>query len=115
MTFALFDDNYAEHVKVYGLSDAAFRLHTAGILYCARMLTDGLVSGEKVPTLVPRYRTRTLAELVARGLWREHVDADVYEIHDYLDWNRSRDRVLSERDRKRKGGQLGARRRWHEP
>lgn len=112
MPWAYLDDSYASHPKIVGLSDAAFRLHTAGILYCARHLTDGLIGCEVAPTLVPRYRRQALAELVDRCLWHSHLDAGVYELHDFLDWNRSRERVLAERERKRKGGRLGAQRRW---
>ena len=110
MPWANFDDQFASHPKIVPLSDAAFRLHVSGICYCAKHLTDGLIGAEAVPTLRPRFRPTMLAELVDRGLWLQH--GDVYEIRDYLDWNRSKEQVESERNRKRQGGRKGAEARW---
>lgn len=110
MSWANFDDNFADHPKVLGLSDGAFRLHTSGILYCARYLTDGDVPQAQVPKLTPNYRPAHLKELVTEGLWVKGTGH--YNIHDYLDWNRSRAQVLSERARKSEAGKRGARKRW---
>lgn len=96
MAHAQFDDLYADHPKVAGLSDAAFRLHTTGILYCARNLTDGLISADDVPRLVRKFRRAALVELVERGLWGNVLD-DAYSIHDYLDWNPSKAEVEKRR------------------
>lgn len=92
MAHAQFDDLYADHPKVAGLSDAAFRLHTTGILYCARNLTDGLISADDVPRLVRKFRRSALVELVDRGLW-VNVLGGAYSIHNYLDWNPSKQEV----------------------
>jgi hypothetical protein len=105
---AKFDDRFAEHPKVASLSDAAFRLHVAGILYCARLLTDGLIDKDEVSRLVRRFRKTALAELVDKGLWHEHGSIHCYEIHDYLQWNDSRAEVEERRERARKN----ARKRW---
>lgn len=110
MPWANLDDQYPKHPKVVGLSDAAFRLHTSGICYCAQYLTDGLIDIEAVRVLVPRFRQKALDELVDRGLWIGH--GEVYEIHDFLEWNRSRAQVEAERERKRKAGRKGAEARW---
>jgi len=99
MAYAKFDDGFADHPKVRGLSDAAFRLHVAGILHCARWLTDGVITAEVLPDLVRRYRPATTAELVERGMWREAIGGDAYVIHDYLEWNDSRDKVEKRRAR----------------
>jgi hypothetical protein len=114
MTWANFDDQFPKHPKVIGLSDAAFRLHTSGICYCNQFLTDGLIAAEMVPLLVPRYRRKSLEELLVQ-LWVPR-GAD-YEIHDYLQWNRSRSQVISDRERLHKkrseAGKKGAAARWH--
>lgn len=98
MAHAQLDDLYADHPKVAALSDAAFRLHTAGILYCNRHLTDGLIAGDEVPRLVRKFRRTALAELTAPscGLWCD-VLGGAYLIHDYLDWNPSRAEVEARR------------------
>lgn len=116
MPFANIDDNFPEHPKIDGLSDAAFRLHVSGICFASRHLTDGLIPADRVPRLVPRYRKAAANELVERGIWYWHESIKSYEIHDYLDWNRSREHITSERERVRKmrseAGRKGAAARW---
>lgn len=126
MPWANLDDQFPKHPKVVPLSDAAFRLHVSGVCYVAQYLTDGLVDAETVPLLVPRYKRATLAELLRRGHWHSlghGCDTATcppgreghYVIHDYLQWNRSREAVESERQRKRDAGKKGAETRWHKP
>lgn len=110
MPWVNLDDEFPEHDKVDALSDAAFRLHVAGICYCNRRLTDGFIRTAKVPRLVPRFRRVTLDELLEAGMWIDHGGR--FEIHDYLDWNRSRAEVEAERERKSKAGKKGAQSRW---
>lgn len=110
MPWANLDDQFPKHPKVLPLSDAAFRLHVAGICYCAQYETNGRIAAEMVPLLVPRFRTRSLDELSRRGLWMPHSDG--WEIHDYLEWNRSKEQIEAERERKRKAGRKGAEKRW---
>lgn len=99
MPHAKFDDKFPDHPKVASLSDSAYRLHTAGIIYCARNLTDGLVEVVEVPRLVRAYRKRALQELVDRGLWIALPGGAHYEIHDYLDHNDSKEIVEKNRAR----------------
>ena len=91
MPYLNLDDGYPEHRKVDALSDGAFRLHTSGLCYCAREQTDGFLFDHRVPRLVPRYRASHLDELT-RGenpMWVPVPGG--YQIHDYLEWNKSRD------------------------
>lgn len=115
MPYLNLDDNYADHPKVDALSDGAFRLHTAGLLYASKHLTDGYVPAHRVPRLIRTYRPRLLAELMTTCLWKP-ADAG-YTIHDYLDWNRSREQIEVDRERLRKvrseAGKKGAKVRWH--
>jgi len=108
MTYATFDDNFADHPKVAGLSDPAFRLHVAGICYAARHLTDGVLPADEVPRLVRRFKRTAVTELVKAGMWCDANGDGTYRIHDYLDWNLSRAQVLERRERARKN----ARKRW---
>ena len=101
MPYANLDDNFADHPKIAGLSDAAFRLHVAGICYSARHLTDGLLAADEAPRLVRRFRKAALNELLDRGLWDRVLDG-AYAIHDYLDWNPSRATVEKRREDARK-------------
>jgi len=88
MPYLNLDDNYPDHPKVDALSDGAFRLHTSGLCYCAKNTTDGVVTKDRVRRLTPSYRPALVTELIDAGLWMPHPDG--YEIHDYLDWNKSK-------------------------
>lgn len=115
MPWANFDDKFPKHPKIVRLSNPAFRLYVSGICYCAEHLTDGLIDADMIPMLMPGYRPRYLAELVERAAWVRH--GQVYEVHDYLQWNRSKKEVVEERERLREqrsaAGKKGAEARWH--
>ena len=111
MPWVRFDDQFATHRKVAGLSDAAFRLHVSAIFWCARNLMDGFLPAGDLDDVCARVRTpqRFAAELVVRGLW--HLgdegcqsdkcpapdNADGWVIHDYLEYQPSAERVRAER------------------
>lgn len=124
MPWANFDDQFPKHPKVLPISDAAFRLHVSGVCHSAQYLTDGKVGEDAAPLLVPRFKKATLDELIRRGHWHQlgegcstetcpRGEDGNYAIHDYLQWNRSREEVEAERERKRKAGRAGAEKRWH--
>ena len=102
------DDGFPDHPKISNLSDGAFRLHVAGLCYAARYRTDGLVPQAIIASLVRPYRRAVLSELTDRLLWVDLGEAAAYEIHDYLDWNMSRDKL----DQLSRAGREAARRRW---
>jgi len=102
MAWIYLDDQMPDHPKVAGISDAAFRLHVSGICYSGRQLTDGLIEADEVPRLVRKFKRAAPSELVDAGLWLPVGVAgstDLYEIHDYLDWNPSREKVLARRQK----------------
>jgi hypothetical protein len=108
MPHAEFDDNYASHPKTWRLSDAAYRLHSSALIFCSRHTTDGFILADQVPTLVPRFKRKTLDELVTAGMFEPiRIDgAEVsYEVHDYLDWNPSRAQI---EERRKKAAQRKA-------
>jgi hypothetical protein len=96
MSWVRLDDRFPSHRKVALLSDRAFRLHVSALCWCAENLTDGHVGERELP-LVARLRNLQAAakELVDAGLW-DRVDGG-WLVHDYLDYNPSRDQVLAER------------------
>jgi hypothetical protein len=103
------DDGFAEHPKIVGLSDPAFRFHVSGLLYCSRNLTDGIVPANVLPMIRRVYR-RPLGELQDRLLWTALDGGKWWEIHDYLDWNWSREQVATRREINRRN----ARERWQQ-
>ncbi|MBX6749997.1 MAG: hypothetical protein IRY85_10080 [Micromonosporaceae bacterium] len=106
MPWVRFDDRYPVNRKVGGLSDAAFRLHTEAIFWCARELTDGRIARDELKLVSGIARPdRHVPELVRRGLWDETDDG--WQIHDYLDYQPSRAKVLADRERKAAAGRKG--------
>lgn len=79
-------------------------LWLAGLGYCRTAENNGLIPKAVVPTLVPGMKGayRHAAQLVSVGLWDEVVGG--YAVHDYLDWNPSKEQIESLRaaDRERK-------------
>jgi hypothetical protein len=85
------DENAMEHPKVAGLPDGAFRLWVQGLAHCQKFLTDGAIDRISLRGL-RAYSPKRTAELVAARLWlvAEH---DGIAVHDYLQWNESREHV----------------------
>lgn len=131
MPWVRFDDQYPIHRKVAGLSDTAFRLHSAAIFWCVRNGTDGFVPEEDLDQVCAQVRTpaRFAAECVRRNAWHDAAYACDSEncpgpreeagwvIHDYLEYQPTKDenavakKVVQEK--KSSGGKLGNHRRWH--
>lgn len=89
MPYLNLDDNFADHPKVDSLSDGAFRLHTAGLLHCAKNLTDGFIDERRVTRLTRTYKPVYLAELIDAAMWLRVLGG--YDLHDYLDWNQAKE------------------------
>lgn len=101
MSWLKLDDGFASHPRVAALSDAAFRLHVAGMAYCAQHLTDGVIPKAVLTSLYPcsdaRKIRRILGELTGVSLWIPRESA--YEVQHYLHYNPSRESVEKERAR----------------
>lgn len=98
MTWVRFDDTFPIHRKVEGATDAAYRLHTSAIFWCARNLTDGFVPSQDLELVSARVKSprKYAAELVSRGLWIERDGG--WEINDYLKFQPSKEKVLADRE-----------------
>ena len=96
MPWVKLDDRFPSHRKIALLSDRAFRLHVSAMCWCAENLTDGRISDREL-ALVTRVRgvKATAKQLEDAGLWDRTEDG--WEIHDYLEYNPSREQVLIER------------------
>lgn len=99
MSWVKLDDAMGDHRKVkraLAKSRPAVALHFLGILHCSRYLTDGFVEDEYVDEVLPaRERAPAITALVDQGLWTV-VDGG-YAIHDYLEHNPTREKVLAQR------------------
>ena len=101
MAWVKLDDTFPEHPKVLAAGPLAGWLHVCAIAYCNRNLTDGHVPGAVARRLadVPSPQ-RHIDALVDQGLWLE--DGPDYLLHDYLEYQPSKAKVLEERERARK-------------
>jgi hypothetical protein len=96
MPWVKLDDRFPSHRKIALLSDRAFRLHVSAICWCSENLTDGRIGERELP-LVAHIRglKATAQQLEDAGVWDRTEDGWV--IHDFLDYNPSREQILIER------------------
>lgn len=112
MPWVRIDENAMDHPKFIAISPNAWRLWCEGLSYCQKHLTDGFIPRQGAKGLryySPASLKMLLASLVpGKGpLWHESDGG--YTVHDYHDWNESRDRVLQARSESR-----DRRRKWRE-
>lgn len=126
MVWARLDDAILDNPKIVKAGVFGFALHVAAITWCCRNLTDGLVPYARVTALLTLGRVnidasnplaladgpRSMAgdegldpydvadHLVDVGLWSRVEDG--YQLHDFLEYNPSRARVLVDREANRK-------------
>jgi hypothetical protein len=100
MPWVRIDENAMDHPKFVAISANAWRLWCEGMTYCQKHLTDGFIPAQGAKGM-RYYSTAAVGQLRAvlvpgKGpLWH---DADGgFTVHDYHDWNESRDRVISKR------------------
>ncbi len=98
MTWVRLDDAFATNPKVFMLSDGAFRAYVVGLCYASQHLTDGFVPAGYV-------KLRHARELEAAGMWDQ--DGSGWQIHDFLEYNPSKQEVEQERARKVAAGRAG--------
>ncbi len=111
MSWVKLDDHFPTHPKIVAAGGDAAWLHVCALCYCAEHLTDGRIPKAMVDRLSDRDdATRLASRLVEVGMWLEHRDC--YEVHDYLDFQPSRESVENvrreARERRAKGGKRSA-------
>lgn len=128
MAWVRIDDHFDEHPKLANVSCAGWGLWMAGLAYCNRNLTDGFIPWSKAKGLVSNevvdddgsvwtlartsgmggedLETDWLIDLLVReGLWITVYDGGRitgYRIHDYDDYQPSKEEVLAERKKNAK-------------
>lgn len=134
MPWVRIDEDFAEHPKLAKAGPLAMALQVAALCYCNRHLTDGFIPWSVARTLVaweflgheelrgPKHyriavtsgRDEAPAEVSADfviglllevGIW-DQVEGG-YAIHDYSEYQPTRDVVLEERAQKQRAGRLG--------
>ena len=98
MSWVRLDDQFPNHAKIMSVGSDAFRLHVTAMCWSATQLTDGaipVVATRQLGWFCADLKQAT-AELVVAGLW-EMAPGGGWLIHDYLDYNPSKEQVLKER------------------
>lgn len=104
MAWVRLHDGAMQNMKIANLSDSAFRLWIRGLCYCQTALTDGLIPHSALRDMGAR--RKDVDELAApqvaghTPLW-ERIDQFGFKVHDYLDWNDSREKVNDRKARQR--------------
>ncbi len=110
MTWFRLDDGFWCHPKTMAVSDAAAGLLVKMGCYSSHQLTDGWVPAVALPRIScsDDYRP-ALEELERAGFVTAEVrdGKEGYQIHDFCDYNPSREDVLSERRKKAEAGRSG--------
>jgi hypothetical protein len=118
MPYAKFDDRYDDHRKIkraWRRAPAAVGMHAMAITYCNRHITDGLIDDDWVQEKLElmhgnaTQRAKVLDTLLDAGLF-ERVDSSTFLVHDFLDWNMSREQRESLAEQGRRGGRAKAER-----
>jgi hypothetical protein len=140
MAWVRLDDAITEHPKVLDAGPLALALHVAALCFANRHLTDGFIHRRKVATLfdfsevaeieesdLGRLDERRVAawrvdphvlasQLESAGLWEWDDEQGGWQIHDYLEYQPSREQVLADRAelsaKRADAGRRGAERRW---
>ena len=130
MSWVKIDDQFADHPKIKQVGAIGLAIQVAALCYCAKYLTDGFLSFSVADSLIrsvlspitesdgmiitievssnmwgqnaEEYNWKKL--MVEAGLWEISDGKDGFILHDYLEYNPSRDSVLRKReeDKKRK-------------
>lgn len=109
MPYLNLDDNYPDHPKVEALTDAAYRLHGAAMFYTARFRLDGYLTTAQLRAR-RNWSNKTEGELVEERLLHRPGDlceskkcpADDgrrFRLHDFFQWNKSREWWDEEREK----------------
>ena len=91
--WAHLDDRFYGNPKILGTPLPALGLYAVGLSYCNDQLTDGFIPRSVLAGL--RGWAAAARMLVQRNLWTEQPGG--YQVHDYLDWNDSKEQVLAKR------------------
>lgn len=106
MTWTKQSDDFAD--DCWGLSDAAFRLHSEGLIWSNRKLLDCRIPKEDLRRFK---RPEAVTELLETGWWAE--EGEVYVIRHHAGYQRRREDVLAQQAANLANGRRGGRPRKH--
>ena len=97
MTWFKVDDGFYDHPKTDDLPLDAIGLWLLCGTYCARHLTDGVVSANRVARFGGS--ADAIDALISCGLWVDHPEG--YRFNDWHDYQPTREAVMADRERER--------------
>lgn len=103
MTWSKFSDDFTDDCWI--LTDAAYRLHTDGIIWSNRKLLDLCIPKEDVARFAKR--PDAVMELLEQGFWVDVGSA--YVIRHHAQYQRSREAVIKQQEVNRENGGKGGR------
>lgn len=125
MPWAKFDDQTHRRRKIRRLSDPAWRLWASAVMDCCAESSDGVIEGWALRELLPSHHEDHVRELLAAGLIHDSATctsqhclssqglplagSDLYVIHDFNQWQMSKDEWADQKARKQKAAHT----RWH--
>jgi hypothetical protein len=124
MAWVRLDENFARHPKVLAAGPLGMAMQVAALCYANQYLTDGFIPRSVVPGLIDLEGlgmrlwhgeitgggedadwTLVVEDLIGAGLW-EKVNGG-FRIHDYHDYQPSKEEVLALREKRSAAGQKG--------
>ena len=98
MAWVRLDDSYGRNPKVLAAGPLCRDLYILALCWCNNQLSDGYIPSSIICTLSPGLRAagRIASRLVELGLW-EQVPGG-YQVHDYAEYQPTREEVLSRRE-----------------
>lgn len=101
MPWVKIDDGFFDNRTNRALGAPGRDLFLAGLCYCAKGLTDGIIAKTDLALILAQAQAkpRVVEQLVKAGRWIDH--GDHYEVDEYLTYQWSRARVEAEREASR--------------
>jgi hypothetical protein len=109
MNWVRVETRFISHPKVLDIGPLGEALWLRGLCYAGEQLTDGFVPSSFIKRMGDMKGVVIAARLVSAGLWDEEDGG--YVIHDFLDWQRSRDEVSETSSKRAVAGRLGGKQR----
>jgi len=114
MAWARIDDKFLDNPKVRKAGKDATYLYVSGLIYSSNQLTEGFISDEALGLVAYKGFIKNelthASILVECELW-DRVEGG-YQIHDYLDYNPTKEQIEEARAKKQAAGSKGAQSRW---
>lgn len=109
MAWVKIDDGFADHPKIAAAGPLGMALQVAALCYCNRFLTDGFIPQSVALRLIQfeglAEPEEVIQRLITAGVWDEAEGG--YLIHDYLEYQPSREEIETLRNKRKEAGRIG--------